>query len=412
MIDNKKTKEIYGYTYDSIPECSKLEIIFICDFCNKEFIKPKVRITRSNKPGKHCCGNMSCRNLKLKENNLLRTGFDNPLKNPKIQEKIKNTIKTKYGVDNISQNKDIITKKQNTYRKKNQGKTIIEWASIKNKSNTTLGQQIKKYGLENALKIEKYKSALEEKFKLFFQEYNIQYVSEYKISNYRADFLINNLIIEANGLYWHSDAIIKDKYYHYNKKLTYEKNGFKSLFFYEDEILNKFEIIKSIILNKLNKSNKINARQCVCNLIPKKEGLEFILKSHLMGIGKGKIYGLYYNKELISCMQIIIKKNHIEISRFCNKLFTNVRGGFSKILQYIQNIYPNHNILTFIDRRYGEGYYLPKLGFIEYKTSLSFQWTKNLERFHRMKYPNNLGYEYKFKKIWDCGQTKYIKYAK
>ena len=415
MINNIKTKELYNYTYEDLPQYSKYEVVFICDFCNKNFIRPKVQITSGNKPGKHCCGSKECRQAKIIETNLTNSGYSNPMHNPNTQQKLKSVIQQKYGVDNISKNQDIINKKRNTYRKKHNGKLIKEWASIKKKANSTLGQQIKKYGFDIAINLCKQKTGIQTKIENFLTSQKINYIAEYKIENYRADILIKpNLILELNGTYWHSDKWITNKNYHRNKLKCYNNNQLQALFFYEDEINNQFDIVCSIINNKLHKSNKIYARKCQLIFPNKLIAKDFFSHNHLMKNGQGQSIGLSYNNELVALMQIIIKKQHIEISRFCNKLNYSVIGGFSKILSCIQSKYPKHDIHTFIDQRYGSGYYLLDLGFKPNKTHLSFQWIncKTAKRLHRLTYPNNTGYQYGCYKLWDCGQTKYIKYAK
>ena len=49
------------------------------------------------------------------------------------------------------------------------------------------------------------------------------------------------------------------------------------------------------------------------------------------------------------------------------------------------------------------------LGFNKENEDISFCWTKDCVRLHRMSFPRNSGYEKGFNKIWDCGQAKYIK---
>lgn len=409
MINDAKNKEIYGYTFDELSKFSEKPLVFICDFCNEEFIRSKVRITTSNSPP-HCCGKMECKNKKKEQTCIKRYGYNNPLKNPEIYKKSQKTLKDKWGVDNISQHPNIIEQKRNTYRKKYNGKLISEWAQELNKSNTTLGQQIKKYGFEIALKINKRKSGLESKTEEILKSIHSDYIREYKIENKFADFLVSpNIIIEVNGHYWHCDKIIKDKYYHAKKRQLYINNNFIPLFFLEEEISYKAEIVKSIINNKLGKSNKIYARKCHIRNISNKDAKIFLNNNHLMGYGKGNNIGLIYNNDLVCLLQFINKKEYIEISRFCNINNHIVIGGFSKILKYIINIHHNKMISTFIDLRYGSGEYLQNLGFEKLKTYLSFRWVKDDKSFHRMKYPKNTGYEYRCYKLWDCGQVKYIK---
>jgi len=71
------------------------------------------------------------------------------------------------------------------------------------------------------------------------------------------------LAIEFNGLYWHSE-LFKNKDYHLNNTLECKKRNIELLHIFEDDLMFKQHIIKSIILNKLNLiGEKIYARKCV-----------------------------------------------------------------------------------------------------------------------------------------------------
>ena len=71
----------------------------------------------------------------------------------------------------------------------------------------------------------------------------------------------NNLAIEFNGLYWHS-TVYKNSDYHLNKTELCEKQGIQLMHIWEDDWLYKQDIIKSIILNKINATDNINSTEC------------------------------------------------------------------------------------------------------------------------------------------------------
>lgn len=365
------------------------------------------------------------KNQKTKNTCLQKYGFEHSSQNEEVKKKTKKSRIDKYGIGFFNREKFEKTclkkyqsthfmkteKYKNLFRnitiKNNQanfidGKTGAQLAKIKNISASWMNFQIRKIGVD-VLKYVKKISLIEKIVAEILNKHNISFKKE-KLGKYFPDFIIGNLIIECDGLYWHSDARNKDKNYHSNKKEYYTKSGYISLFFREDEILNNPEIVESIILNKLNKSIKIYARKCKIEKIPNNIASEFCQKNHLMGSGSGESYGLIYNNELVTVMRIT-KKDIIDISRFCHKLNYNIIGGFSKLL----NIFKNNNIQTFIDLRYGSGNYLKELGFIKETQYLSFKWTKNGHSLHRMKFPGKTGYDHGYYKIWDCGQAKWVK---
>jgi hypothetical protein len=200
---------------------------------------------------------------------------------------------------------------------------------------------------------------------------------------------------------------MEDNDYHVRKRQLYLDAGYRPFFFREDEICTKPNIVLGIIKNALGLSRKVYARKCQ---IVKLESTEFFHKHHLMGIGQGYGLGLEYQNELVCAVQIRRKKDKVfEISRFCSAPGISVVGGFSKLLAAVVKTSQPDNIITFIDLRYGMGDYLEGLGFEKHKTYPSFKWTDHIKTYHRLQYPGNTGYEKGMRKIWDCGQTKFVK---
>ena len=69
------------------------------------------------------------------------------------------------------------------------------------------------------------------------------------------------LAFEFNGLYWHNE-LYKDKNYHLNKTEKCLEKGIQLMHIWENDLLYKQDIVKSMILNKLVKTpNKIYARK-------------------------------------------------------------------------------------------------------------------------------------------------------
>lgn len=231
-------------------------------------------------------------------------------------------------------------------------------------------------------------------------------------SSTRPDFILDEygLVIECDGLYWHSDAQERvDRGYHIRRKQQCESLGMRVVAFYEDEIINKLPIVGSIILNACKLTpHRIFARKCSIQEIKP----DFFEQNHLMGKGAGRCYGLVYEGEVVAGMQVkwVKKKdNSMEISRFCLKNNHTVVGGFSKLLNHVEKTEKPSTIQTFVDQRYGDGSYLSNLGFEHKGTHVSFNWVKDSMRVHRMKFPGNSGYEQGFSKLWDYGQAKWVR---
>lgn len=460
VINFKKTEIEFCYNPTDLMPGSNKKIYIICDYCNHEYMStPKKRKKSNLFCDKDACE--KCRykkredvsmardgvknsaqrddvRAKIKESNknwinseafikksketmLKKYGVEKAMDSDKIKQRLKNTILSKYGVDNIMKfgdiakaaaKKSIKTKINRGIIKQIDGMTVPSYAKSIGFSRSHFGKLIKKYGVELAISHQKKISSIEKVLTNWLDNINIKYETQVRINGKIADIKINDLIIECDGLYWHSDIFLDDNY-HFNKSQQYKQNGYRPLFFRANEIESKLDIVKSIISNALGiNNNKYYARKLTIKEIDYKTAKEFIANNHLMGATSNisLSIGLYDKAELISVIQLKRSKNKdYEISRFCNKLNTSVVGGFSKLINYVHNKYNPDLISTFIDLRYGTGEYLNKLGFTKISCYKSFSWTNGRDTFHRMKFRGNSGYDHGLYKIWDCGQLKYSK---
>lgn len=349
---------------------------------------------------------------RIKSTNLKLYGKENVFASQVIKDKIKKSNIIKYGVEHPMKNQSVIQKGLQTKFKNGKittidGKFISEIAEKSGLSYKTILQRSKIFSnIDDITSVSK--TNIETIIQNILRKNNINFVYNKQVDKFRPDFIIDKIIIEANGLYWHSE-INRNKMYHKEKRLYYIQNGFKPLFFNEDEVIEKTNIVESIILNKLNKSSKIHGRKCNIVELKNIDSKHFFEENHLMGHGKGRCFALICNNEIVCAIRIVKKTNGFDISRFCTKLNTSVVGGFSKLIRFIEiNLKPAF-IETFIDLRYGSGDYLYNLGFVKQVENLSFSWVKDKQRLHRMNFPKNSGYDHGFVKLWDCGQAKFKK---
>jgi hypothetical protein len=425
-VRNKKSRatciEKYGVSNPSLVEEFKekrsntnLERYGVENASSSDTIKEKRQETILNKYGVENVFQIEEVKEKIASTNMEKYGVTNPSYSNEIKEKIKKILIERYGENYSFVTEESLRKRRETLVKNNkiilvEGKSLYE---IGKEFDVFSGILYSRYraGI-NTIKqlIEKRKSSIEIIIEDLLISNNIDYIYNKSVGNYRPDFLFNNIVVEANGNYWHSDAINQNDLYHKEKREAYIENGYKPLFFCEDEILNKKNIVESIILNKLNMSDRIFGRKTIVSEIDTDTSNKFFSKNHLMGKGKGLTFGLIYNNELVSAIRIVKKNDGLDVSRFCNKLKTNIIGGFSKLINYTAKKLSPKFIETFIDLRYGSGDYLPSLGFKKETEYLSFHWIRGDERVHRMKFPGNTGYDYGYYKLWDCGQARYRKY--
>jgi hypothetical protein len=240
----------------------------------------------------------------------------------------------------------------------------------------------------------------------FLNEHNIEYIKNDRIvlNGKELDIYIpsHNIAIEFNGIYFHSNAF-KTNNYHLEKTEICNSNNIQLIHVFEDEWDHKKEIVKSILLNKLNKvENKIYARKCIIKLVKTKDKSKFLNENHIQGmVGSSINLGLYYNDELVSLMTFGKKRlalgnkikndNEYELLRFCNKLNTSVVGGASKLLKYFIQTYKPTEILSYADKRWSNGNLYKKLGFVEVKsTSPNYFYIVNKKRKHRFEFRKDI----------------------
>ena len=216
------------------------------------------------------------------------------------------------------------------------------------------------------------------------------------------------LIIEVDGLHWHTEQF-KGKDYHHDRALLYSSMGYKLLVFSQWEVENRRHIVDSMIANKLGKiPNKVGARKCVVVELETEQANRFFNDNHLKGRGAGKTLALTSNGEVVCAIRFHKCKEGLNVSRFCSKAGWTVNGGYSKLLTLL----PNENIVNFVDRRHGDGAHLTNYGFVKINEHVGFEWTTGYEAFNRRKFLGSSGLEAGMSRYWDYGQIKFIKYAK
>jgi hypothetical protein len=436
----------------------------VCKVCDNEFIVRK-------KQKKTMCSD-ECR----------RIWANKPENKDKLKESIKNGVIKKYGVEHIWSVKSIhkktmlnrdrdesIRKQKETVRNKhlkkllpklkdNGIKLLDEYSKNKN-GNTSLPYNFKCLVCDNIFNstllgsgiiprcTKCYNNIKNNKLETFITDFlndnDIKFITNSRkiIPPKEIDIFIPdyNLAIELNGLYWHGELNGKDKNYHIKKtKNCYNKN-ITLLHFSEDDIINKGNIILSILRNKLKlNTNKIYARKCIIKKIDNKQKTIFMNNNHLGG-GNTKdsvSYALLYNNEIVSVMSFSKRKitkgtPSWEISRFANKLNHTVIGSFSRLFNKFLLEYNPDMVISYVDLR---------LSSYDYKKSVYYNngmeldsytppnyWyfyrSDNKEKFHRYKFRKDVlvkeGFDYNkteweimkergFDRLWDCGNIKFI----
>ena len=187
------------------------------------------------------------------------------------------------------------------------------------------------------------------------------------------------LAIEFDGLYWHSEKCGKGRYYHLNKTLACERRGVRLIHVFEDEWLEKRELVKDRIRTIISGGEtRIYARKCEVREVGAREAGDFLDANHLQGSDHSSIrYGLYFEDELVSVMTFgkpRFNKNYdYELIRFASRLGIQVIGGASKLLSHFKKRHSG-SIISYADRRYSTGGLYRALGFEKISESRPNYW--------------------------------------
>jgi hypothetical protein len=228
--------------------------------------------------------------------------------------------------------------------------------------------------------------------------------------------------IEYNGLYWHSDLVDRtSKNELKNKTEKVLEQNTKLMHIFSDEWDFKKDICKSMIRSRLGLCVRIWARKCAVRELETKVFNDFMNECHISGKVNSSIkLGLFYNDKLVSAIGFRKPrqrkwKGYWEISRFSSQLNTNVVGGLSKLLKYFKTNYEG-SIMTYADRRFGEGLGYEKVGF-QYvgNTGVDYWYSDGVQRFDRFMFKTDKNEKeiekvtkLKLFKVWGCGSNIWV----
>ena len=227
-------------------------------------------------------------------------------------------------------------------------------------SYATIGNWMKYYNIprDNTYIIST--SSHERELSEFLTKYGIYHKTGEKsiISPYELDIYIpeHKIAIEVNGCYYHSE-IKKDKNYHLNKTKLCQEKGIQLLHIWDYEMINKKEIVRSMLLNKFGKTERnIYARKCTIVEVQAQRANKFLNECHIQGKARSTVkLALVHNDELVALMTMLRQKDGTwYMSRYCNALNTTVVGGFSKLLKAFHKEHPEE-IITHANLRFGTG---------------------------------------------------------
>ncbi len=245
--------------------------------------------------------------------------------------------------------------------------------------------------------------------------------------------------IEYCGLYWHSEQMGKERYYHFNKWKQCKDRGYQLITIFEDEWLNHKDIVLSRLSNILKIPNQetIFARKCKIKEIDSKTKNKFLDANHIQGKDRSRIkLGAFFDDRLISVMTFSVpsiakgkkfKEDVFELNRFCSEQGIICTGIASRLFKYFIKKYKPKEVYSYADIRWSTGKLYSNLGFyFDGYSAPNYWYIYKYKRIHRFNFRknvldrkliefnpdltetqnmNNNG----FTRVWDCGNLKFIK---
>ena len=294
--DNIKNKDKIFVNINELTKGTKYKVKMKCDKCDKILDVPFNILYKNNNIENFICGD--CKRLNtVKE----RYGVDNIFQTEYTKNKSKETTLEKYGVDNISKNEETKNKKIKTNEEKYGVKYILSSNIIKEKSKKTI---IEKYGVDNISKSEIFKIKKKE---TCLKNFGVNYISQHK------DFKQN---LEKYML-----SKLQNKY-----KNLKNING-DNFTFYCDICSKNFEIYKKTFYTRYN----LGVNICTsCNPVG---------SCHISGL-ENNIYNFIYNntnyniirsnRDIIKPYELDIYVPELKIAFEFNGLFWHNENNLSK----------------------------------------------------------------------------------
>lgn len=399
-----------------------------------ESIRDRIRSTNLRKYGTEIPVHSGEIRAKIINTNMLKYGGPNPSCSPEVRRKAEATMLEKYGNHSFMQSRlpgsslDIL-KSPEVLRELNSTMPASEIAQRLGVAQSTVLNYIHSHGLTPTLfGTSQAEREIRELFASYDCSFNVRDIINGELDVYVPAL---KLAIEYNGLYWHSEANGRGKWYHRNKYEECLKKGIRLISILESEWIDTKELVISKLKRIANISDdvRIFARKCTVAKLSAKNKSEFLNANHIQGDGTSSInYALQYNGETVACMAVMKDDNAYLINRYATSCI--VVGGFTKLLAALEREYNRPKIYTFADLRWSRGELYLNSGFIQSKEiPPDYYWVKGGKAWHKFNWRHSTGLktlpgysrdksesaimrEHGFSKLWDCGKLQFIKNGK
>ncbi len=262
----------------------------------------------------------------------------------------------------------------------------------------------------------------------YIKSLGVNTVTEHSVNNLKYDIFVpaRNLLIEYQGLHWHSGetSSIRDL----KKYKNAIHNNFDFISIFEDEWLYSRHKIEQLLRNRLIQGCPTSVRpgSCEIRVLDSHKSNLFYEQYHYIGKCRSSVnYGVFYQDELIGCVSFghpTRQSSHPwELVRMTGHPGFRVHGIWSKLIKRFIHEYNPSSIVSFSDNRLFQGGVYEKIGFrLDGEIPPDYYWVKGQKRFHKSglrktdeekltgRTETELRESQGFKKIWDLGKKRWV----
>jgi hypothetical protein len=380
----------------------------------------------------------------IRQRCLEQHGVDWHSKRPDVLRKAAQSILDQHGVTNISQ-KNYSPETVEVLNDVEKLKTMFESSSVQEMaatlqvSETTVLKYLKVHGIRMP---REWVPEVQLKAWLASQGFTDFHKTRTVLNNNRELDLHSpsqNIAIEHCGLYWHPEER-EGNSYHKKKYLECKELGISLVTIFEDEWLNKREVVLARLRQKLGVNSRgIGARQLQVSEISRSESVEFLNQYHISGSAEAsvKIGARNPAGELVAVMTFSKGRRYAkskwehewEMIRFSTD-GSHYPGVASRLFQHFVKHNQPKSVLSYADLRWGEGHYLEHLRFNRYPDTTPNYWyfsqtNPDFKRYHRYTFnkqrllkklpgadtretEKDLARTLGLQRIYDCGNAVWI----
>lgn len=320
----------------------------VCEICNKEFT-----LSRRDVHDNRTTCSQACKLALQRKHNLEKYGVSHPMMLKEVRDKLKQSIKSKYGVEHALQNPEISARQQITAYNTNMEHNGVPYACLLPQCMQAQGKIVSNLNKHVADKL---------------KSKGVECSFEKRISNMSFDICIeeSKTLIEIDPSYTHSTVKnhwggCRDKYYHRDKSNVATAEGYRCIHIFDWDDVDK-------IVDSLKPKKAIYARNCKIYRLNLDVASKFLNDYHFQGSCRGQLLclGLVYNDELYQVMTFgkprYDKKHSVELLRLCTDPRYTVVGGASKLFKFATEGYGLNDIISYCDLSKFSGDVYQKIG--------------------------------------------------